>query len=64
MSDLVERLRDSKGWPPLGNAAADRIIELEAHRDELLEVLRGEEDRGHCLSPTARAAIAKCEAKP
>lgn len=39
MSDLVERLRDSKGWPTLGNAAADRITELEAQRDELLEAL-------------------------
>ena len=26
--DLVKRLRNSKGWPTLGNAAADRIEEL------------------------------------
>jgi len=30
MTDLVRQLRDSKGWPTLGNAAADRIEELEA----------------------------------
>ena len=30
---LVKRLRDSKGWPTLGNAAADRITELECERD-------------------------------
>ena len=30
MTDLVKQLRDSKGWPTLGNAAADRIEELEA----------------------------------
>ena len=28
--DLVKQLRNSKGWPTLGNAAADRIEELEA----------------------------------
>lgn len=28
--DLVKALRDSKGWPTLGNAAADRIQTLEA----------------------------------
>lgn len=28
--DLVHALRDSKGWPTLGHAAADRIEELEA----------------------------------
>lgn len=27
--DLVKYLRNSKGWPTLGNAAADRIEELE-----------------------------------
>ena len=32
MSDekLLHELRNSKGWPILGNAAADRIEELEA----------------------------------
>lgn len=28
--DLIEQLRNSKGWPTLGNAAADRIEALEA----------------------------------
>lgn len=27
--DLVKHLRNSKGWPTLGNAAADRIEQLE-----------------------------------
>ena len=37
MSDeLVRQLRNSKGWPTLGNAAADRIEQLTAERDGLL----------------------------
>ena len=28
--DLVKQLRNSKGWPTLGNAAADHIEELES----------------------------------
>jgi hypothetical protein len=36
MSDekLIHELRNSKGWPTLGNAAADRIEELISERDE------------------------------
>jgi hypothetical protein len=30
---LLKSLRNSKGWPTLGNAAADRIEELKAERD-------------------------------
>lgn len=30
--DLIHHLRNSKGWPTLGNAAADRIEALEAER--------------------------------
>ena len=39
MSDLVRYLRASKGWPTLGNAAADRIEELEAEVARLREAL-------------------------
>jgi uncharacterized small protein (DUF1192 family) len=37
MSDeeLLDALRNSKGWPTLGNAAADRIEELTATIEEL-----------------------------
>ena len=37
MSDeeLIARLQNSKGWPTLGNAAADRIEALIAERDYL-----------------------------
>jgi len=44
--DLIQHLRRSKGWPTLGNAAADRIEELTAERDALakaLERVRAEE---------------------
>ena len=32
--DLIHQLRNSKGWPTLGNAAADRIEALRAALDE------------------------------
>lgn len=32
---LIKELRDSKGWPNLGNAAADRIEELESKVKQL-----------------------------
>ena len=32
--ELIHHLRHSKGWPTLGNAAADRIEALEAERDK------------------------------
>ena len=32
--ELIRQLRNSKGWPTLGNAAADRIEELIAALDE------------------------------
>jgi len=38
--DLVRHLRSSRGWPTLGNAAADRIEELEAKLDEAVDMLR------------------------
>lgn len=31
--ELIAHLRDSKGWPNLGNAAADRIEQLVKERD-------------------------------
>jgi hypothetical protein len=37
--ELLHQLRHSKGWPTLGNAAADRIEALEAERDALAEKL-------------------------
>lgn len=37
--DLVKHLRNSKGWPTLGNAAADRIEELEAELSEAVDML-------------------------
>lgn len=45
--DLVQALRDSKGWPTLGHAAADRIEELEAE----LAYYRGFHD-GICSTGT------------
>ena len=38
-NDLVKRLRNSKGWPTLGNAAADRIEELEGKLAKAVEAL-------------------------
>lgn len=37
--DLIHQLRNSKGWPTLGNAAADRIETLIAERDALTDAL-------------------------
>ena len=37
--DLVKHLRNSKGWPTLGNLAADRIEELEAKLAKAVEAL-------------------------
>jgi hypothetical protein len=40
--ELINQLRNSKGWPTLGNAAADRIEALKAHiakADALAEAL-------------------------
>ena len=57
MTDLVRQLRDSKGWPTLGNAAADRIEELEA------ECWRMQEERDRAIwwrdSDQARAEAAE-----
>ena len=40
MSDaLIQYLRDSKGWPRLGEEAADRIEELEAKLAMAVEAL-------------------------
>jgi len=37
--DLVKQLRNSKGWPTLGNAAADRIEELNETLSKALKAL-------------------------
>jgi hypothetical protein len=37
--NLLKSLRNSKGWPTLGNAAADRIEELEAKLAKAVEAL-------------------------
>lgn len=37
--DLVKHLRNSKGWPTLGNLAADRIEELESKLEKAVEAL-------------------------
>ena len=42
----------------LSDAKDKRIAELEAKLAKLVEVLKGEEDRGHCLSPKADATLA------
>lgn len=38
--DLVKHLRNSKGWPTLGNLAADRIEELEAKLAKAVEAVK------------------------
>ena len=38
--DLVKQLRNSKGWPTLGNVAADRIEELESKLAKAVETLK------------------------
>jgi len=40
--DLVKQLRNSKGWPTLGNAAADRIEELEKKLEKAVKAQRGD----------------------
>jgi hypothetical protein len=35
--ELISELRNSKGWPNLGNAAADRIEQLVKERDFIRE---------------------------
>lgn len=43
--DLIHHLRHSKGWPTLGNAAADRIEALIRERDALTDALVDAEAR-------------------
>jgi hypothetical protein len=38
--ELLHALRKSKGWPTLGNAAADRIEELETKLDKAVDFCR------------------------
>ena len=37
--DLIHQLRNSKGWPTLGHAAADRIEALIRERDAITDAL-------------------------
>ena len=41
--ELILELRNSKGWPNLGNAAADHIEQLVGERDEALNQLDSRE---------------------
>lgn len=60
--DLICELRNSKGWPNLGNAAADRIEQLVKDRAFILQ----ERDRTFTLmltrAETAEAKLAKAVA--
>jgi len=54
--DLIQYLRDSKGWPRLGEEAADRIEELEAKLKTTNEIgLAFEEDAGQLREKLAEA---------
>lgn len=46
-NDLIQQLRNSKGWPTLGNAAADHIEALIAERDALTDALVDAEAERH-----------------
>jgi hypothetical protein len=57
--DLVKQLRNSKGWPTLGNAAADRIEELEAENEKLrkgLDIYERERNRFRHAKPEITGA--------
>ena len=58
--DLVKHLRNSKGWPTLGNAAADRIEELEAKLANAIEFAEIVEQCGNgALWDLARTTLAE-----
>jgi len=61
MSDnLVKHLRDSKGWPTLGHAAADRIEELGVKLTKAEEALDRIQDGSYGkLAAIARATLAE-----
>ena len=69
--DLIQYLRDSKGWPRLGEEAADRIEELEAANKLLNEQLDSIEEMGtenlnalpDCLMQLAPALVENDELK-
>jgi GTP1/Obg family GTP-binding protein len=72
MSDvLIQYLRDSKGWPRLGEEAANRIEELEAANKLLNEQLDSIEEMGteslnalpDCLMQLAPALVENDELK-
>lgn len=58
--DLVKQLRNSKGWPTLGNAAADRIEELEAKLAKAVDAGKTMDDGCDCgRCSKARATLAE-----
>jgi hypothetical protein len=64
MSDeeLIAQLRNSKGWPTLGNAAADRIEALTDQLAKAVEALREIADAFGCeCGDAARATWAEIE---
>jgi len=56
--ELILELRNSKGWPNLGNAAADRIEQLAKERDAALVLLGDAADN---LRSLHRAEVAEAE---
>jgi len=57
--ELIARLQIPKGWPTLGNAAADRIEALIAERDDAL----GEWDKAIVLADKAAALMNKMDTR-
>lgn len=64
--ELIARLQNSKGWPTLGNAAADRIEQLVATNEALIAKLKTSEEIGRAFEEDAgqlRAKLAKAVAE-
>jgi archaeosine-15-forming tRNA-guanine transglycosylase len=61
MSDeeLIAQLKNSKGWPTLGKAAADRIEALTAERDRWREIANNEAVEGEANRNAGLALEAK-----
>ena len=57
--ELIEQLRDSKGWQNLGNAAADRIEQLSAELKMVLEREAETHRRHEAREDAAEAKLAK-----
>lgn len=59
--DLIHQLRNSKGWPTLGNAAADRIEALEAENGVLRTEKHADAEAIAALEARADALAEKLE---